>query len=184
MPASARSRSGLAFRATVFLAQALRALALGILALTCLGTRPVRAEVQGKPRIIDGATLEVGGQRFRLAGIEVPALDRVCQRLGQEYACGKVARAMLWDLVAGREVSCRPVGDPEAGSPAGAGARAATCTAGDTSLNEGMVATGWAVANPAGTAPYDQLENDAKAARRGLWTGEFEPPANGHQSSE
>jgi endonuclease YncB( thermonuclease family) len=135
----------------------------------------VPAEVQGKPRIIDGETLEIAGRRIRLSGIDAPALDQICHRAGQEYACGRVARAVLWDLVAGREVACQPVGDAEADDT---GTIAARCKAGDTNLNESMVEAGWAVADPASAAPYGQLEQDAKAARRGLWTGEFErPPA-------
>ena len=137
------------------------------------------AEVQGKPRILDGDTLEVGGQRLRLYGIEAPARDQVCRRAGQEYACGKVARAVLWALVDGREVSCAPVAAAEAD-----GTAAAICTAGDTSLNEDMVASGWALADPAGVVPYDQLERVAKTARRGLWTGKFDPPATWRRNAQ
>ena len=169
----------------------LRALALGVAMLPATPIpAAVAAAVKGKPRIIDGETLAIAGQRFRLDGIRAPALDQVCHRAGEEYACGKVARAALWDLVGGREVSCAPAADAgspaataadaSSGSPAAvsadAGAIAATCTAGDTNLNEGMVAAGWALADPPGRVPYDQFEEGAKVARRGLWTGEFDPP--------
>jgi endonuclease YncB( thermonuclease family) len=130
----------------------------------------VAAEVQGKARILDGDTLEIGGQRFQLYGIEAPALDQVCHRAGQEYACGKVARAVLWALVGGREVSCAPLVAAQGDAPT-----AAICSVGDTSLNESMVAAGWALADPASPVPYGQLQHVAKAARRGLWTGEFDP---------
>jgi endonuclease YncB( thermonuclease family) len=146
-------------------------------------------EVRGKPQIIDGNTLEVAKQRFRLAGIVAPAPGQVCQRAGQEYECGKVARAMLWDLTGGGDVTCQPA-EPAADATAKAvvaekpAAVAAICKAGDTNLNEGMVSAGWAVADPAGTAPYDQLEKRAKAARRGLWTGEFERPRAGQDKAE
>jgi endonuclease YncB( thermonuclease family) len=132
--------------------------------------------VHGKAQVLDGDTLEIGGQRWRLYGVQAPGLDQVCHRAGQEYACGKTARAVLWSLVSGREVSCAPVG--------AAGSADAICTAGDTSLNEGMVAAGWALAEPAGVLPYEQLEQLAKAARRGLWSGEFERPATSRQSTQ
>jgi endonuclease YncB( thermonuclease family) len=168
-------------------APALWALALGA-AMMFASPVPAAApaEVQGKPRIIDGATLEVAGRRFRLAGIAAPALAQVCHRADQEYACGKVPRAVLWNLIAGREVTCQPVADTGSGD-AGAkktGARAATCRAGDTNLNESMVTAGWAVADPAGTTPYDPLEESAKAARRGLWSGEFDKPQALHETTE
>ena len=144
-----------------------------------LATQPVgAAEVQGKPRVLAGDTLAIGGRRFRLDGIKAPELDQICHRAGQEYACGKVARAVLWDLIAGHEVTCQPAADTK---DAGAGAIPATCEAGPTNLAESMVQAGWAVADPAGAAPYDQLEREAKAARRGLWTGEFDRPQAWHE---
>jgi endonuclease YncB( thermonuclease family) len=161
-------------------ARARRGLVLGALALASLAPGAALAEVEGKPRILDGDSLEIAGQRFRLTGIEAPALDQVCHHAGQAYACGKVARAVLWDLVAGREVRCEPLAD------AGSGDIAATCKAGDTNLNEGMVAAGWALADRAAaqsTQSYGALEDDAKAARRGLWTGTFELPASGRPNT-
>ncbi len=160
---------------------------LGALALASLAPGPALAEAPGKPRIVDGGSLEIAGQRFRLAGIEAPALEQVCHRAGQAYACGKVARAVLWNLVAGREVRCEPVGDHDPGKPPvvkDGGAIAATCKAGDTNLNEGMVVAGWAFADQAAGERYGALEDDARQARRGLWTGSFEPPAGGRQSAE
>ena len=158
---------------------ALRVLALGAAMLPAtLAPAAGPAAVKGKPRIIDGEMLAIAGRLFRLDGIKAPDLDQVCHRAGEEYACGKVARAALWDLVAGREVSCMPVAaaDSPAGATTGAGVIAATCTAGDANLNESMVAAGWVLADPPGTVPYDQFEEGAKVARRGLWTGEFDPP--------
>ncbi len=134
------------------------------------------AAVEGKPRIVDGASLEIAGRRFRLAGIEAPGLDQVCERAGQAYDCGKVARAVLWNLIDGREVSCEPARDAGA---AGAGAIAAICKAGDTNLGERMVAAGWAFADRSAAEAYGALEDEAKKARRGLWTGSVEPPAGG-----
>jgi endonuclease YncB( thermonuclease family) len=148
---------------------ALAARALAV-AIALASPAAVAAEAHGKARILDGDTLEIAGQRFRLYGIEAPAPDQVCHRAGREYACGKVARAVLWALVGGREVSCVPVGAAQ-----GDAASAAICSVGDTSLNESMVATGWALADPATPVPYGQLQHVAKAARRGLWTGEFDP---------
>jgi endonuclease YncB( thermonuclease family) len=136
------------------------------------------AEIAGTPRIIDGVTLEVAGQRIRLFGIDAPDLDQVCQHGGRDYQCGRVARAALWDLVAGRDVSCEPV----AGASAPDGGLAAICTAGGLSLNDNMVATGWALADPAATDRYVAAEADAKQARRGLWKGEFEPPRKWRQT--
>ncbi|MGH6900304.1 MAG: thermonuclease family protein [Geminicoccaceae bacterium] len=133
---------------------------------------PARAEIAGSPQIVDGRTLVMAGQQIRLFGIDAPDLDQVCQHGGRDYQCGKVARATLWDLVAGLDVSCTP--EAEAAGPDGS--IAATCTAGDRNLNESMVHAGWALADRAATDRYVATEADARKARRGLWRGEFEPP--------
>jgi endonuclease YncB( thermonuclease family) len=133
---------------------------------------PALAEIAGSPRIVDGRTLEVAGQKVRLFGIDAPDLDQVCRHGGRDYQCGKVARAALWDLVAGLEVSCTP----EAEAPGPDGSIAASCTAGDRNLNESMVAAGWALADRDATERYVAAEADARKARQGLWKGEFEPP--------
>jgi endonuclease YncB( thermonuclease family) len=142
------------------------------LALASLPPGLARAQVGGTPRIIDGATLEIAGQRFRLHGIAVPALDQVCRRANQDYPCGQVARAVLWDLISGLDVSCLPVpAAAQAGDPI-----PATCAAGGTELNRSMVEAGWALADRTVSEGYVALEADAEAARRGLWSGEFDLP--------
>jgi endonuclease YncB( thermonuclease family) len=129
------------------------------------------AAISGPPRVVDGDTLEVGAQRVRLFGIDAPALDQLCQHGGQEYQCGRVARAALWDLVGSLDVSCEPAGAARAQN----GLIIATCRAGRIDLSAAMVRSGWALADPA-TDRYVALEAQAKQARRGLWRGAFEPP--------
>jgi endonuclease YncB( thermonuclease family) len=129
------------------------------------------AATAGPSRVVDGETLEVGAQRVRLFGIDAPALDQVCQHGGQDYQCGRVARATLWDLVGGLDVSCEPAG----ASSAPDSVMMAICRAGGIDLNEAMVLSGWALADRAATGRYAALEAQAKQARRGLWRGQFEP---------
>jgi endonuclease YncB( thermonuclease family) len=130
------------------------------------------ADLAGPPRIVDGDTLQVAGQRVRLFGVDAPELDQVCQRAGHDYHCGKIARAALWELIGGLDVSC----EPERAAPARDGVVLATCSAGGVSLNEAMVRSGWAVADPQSADRYVALQADAEQARRGLWRGTFEPP--------
>jgi len=142
---------------------------VAVLVVTAL---PARAELTGAAQIIDGNTLEVAGQRVELFGIDAPDLDQVCRHAGRDYECGKVARAALWDLVAGLDVVCTP----EPGVPTEDGVVVATCTAGGFSLNENMVHTGWALADRQASDRYVAKEEEAKEARRGLWRGEFDLP--------
>ena len=148
-------------------------------ALLGLGAAPGLAQVEGTARILDGQTLEVAGERFRLQGARAPALDQVCHRLGKPYPCGKVARAVLWNLVGGLDVSCTPVPDAAAD-----GALPAICTAGDTRLNQAMVESGWALADRTAGDPYDALEAAARKAGRGLWRSEFDLPGTPRPTSE
>jgi endonuclease YncB( thermonuclease family) len=146
---------------------------LSAAALAVALVAPALAEIAGPSHIIDGRTLEVGGQRIRLFGIDAPDLDQLCRHGGRDYHCGQVARAALWDLVSGLDVGCAP----ETEAPGPDGTIAATCSAGEVSLNEAMVRSGWALADRAASDRYVAIEADARSARRGLWKGPFEPPS-------
>lgn len=138
----------------------------------CLAGAPADAQVEGAPSVLDGQTLGIAGQRFHLQGVVAPALDQVCHRAGKPYPCGKVARAVLWELIGGRDVACTPVPDATAAD----GTLPATCVAGPVSLNEGIVGSGWALADPATGGAYEALAKAAKDAGRGLWRSEFDLP--------
>jgi endonuclease YncB( thermonuclease family) len=70
------------------------------------------------------------------------------------------------------------------GAPADAGAVVAICKAGEVNLGEGMVAAGWAQADRAAPEAYGTLEDGARAARRGLWTGTLDRPEGGRAKTE
>ncbi len=124
----------------------------------------------GRPIVIDGETLEIGGKRYRLYGVDAPDLRQRCEIRGRTYDCGNVSRAALMDLVAGVEATCAPLQ-----SRPGETGRA-RCVAGGYDLAEGMVHTGWALALPCEGAGYARIERRAERARRGLWQGRFTPP--------
>ncbi len=129
-----------------------------------------KAEISGIPIVIDGETLELGGERFRLYGIDAPDRRQKCEIRGRDYDCGHVSKTALMDLVAGVEIRC--VARPSAA----AGDRRAICTANGYDLAEGMIHTGWALAMRRDGGKYLRIERRAERARRGLWQGTFVPP--------
>ena len=124
--------------------------------------------LRGFATVIDGDTLVVAGRLLDLQGIAAPEFGRRCELGGKAFDCGEISRAALLDLTAEYEVVCRT----EAGSPAGT----AHCEADGYDLSEGMVYTGWALADPSGGDSYRSLQSEARAAERGFWRGRFLEP--------
>lgn len=120
----------------------------------------------GTARVIDGDSLVVDGTEVRLKGIDAPEGRQSCQRDGRDWPCGEDARRALQQLIAGQKVECRA---PEVDQH---GRNLAFCTAGSRELNREMVRVGFALSYPS----FGSEEAEAKAARRGLWSGTFQRP--------
>ncbi len=150
--------------------------AVWLLAMT---GHPALAEITGRPKIIDGDTLEVQGQTIRLYGIDAPELGQTCTIEGRAYDCGMVARTALLDLTAGVAVTCQVVSAEVVSAEPGRAAedgRIGRCFAQGYDLSEGMAYTGWALALREVSERYLVFEERAQAAGRGLWKGRFVTP--------
>ncbi len=145
--------------------------AIWLLAMT---GQPALAEITGRPKIVDGDTIELQGQAIRLYGVDAPELGQACTIGEQTYDCGMVARTALLDLTAGVAVTCRVLA-PEPGAAAGE-AKPGRCFAQGYDLSEGMTYTGWALALREVSERYLVFEERAQAAGRGLWKGRFVTP--------
>jgi len=144
---------------------------IGVLALMMAAAFPAAADVTGKARVVDGNTLEIGGERIRLDGIDAPDPDQEClSGKGKPYDCGIQATKELSGLVSGHTLVCKGEEHDQDGR------LIATCSLGPFDLNEMMVADGWAVADPARGKAYVRAETAARARNVGLWKGTFDPP--------
>lgn len=126
--------------------------------------------VSGPAEVIDGETLKIGSEVFRLWGIDAPEPQQSCVIRGRTYPCGRIAATALMDLVVATKVSCRLLPD-KTDMP-----RAAVCSAAGYDLAEGMVYTGWALAMPRTGTRLARLERVSAKRKRGLWKGEFQMP--------
>ena len=136
------------------------------------GGRPGRPDrLAGPAQVLDGrpwtwtATGRAAGRDRR------PDPQQTCRWNGRTIPCGLIAGDALRDLVTGADVQC--------GSPAPPDGRlVGVCQADGFDIGGNMVYTGWAIAAPDGPPRYRETEAKAKAARRGLWRGEFVMPAD------
>ncbi len=152
----------------------LSSLCLALALLPALPGTAARAEVTGPPRVIDGDTLEVEGVVVRLTGIDAPELGQSCRIGARAYDCGKIARTALLDLTAGVTVSCKLA--PPSPEDSDTDGRVGRCSADGYDLSEGMAYTGWALALRRVSDRYVAFEEQARAAGRGLWKGQFVTP--------
>jgi endonuclease YncB( thermonuclease family) len=128
------------------------------------------ADITGKPRVIDGDTLEIAGERIRLHGIDAPEAGQTCRADGIEYRCGQQAALALADKIGQQAVSCQPKDQDRYGRII------AVCWLGAEDLGAWMVSEGWALAYRKYSTDYVLHEGAARQDRRGLWRGEFQAP--------
>jgi endonuclease YncB( thermonuclease family) len=129
------------------------------------------AELNGKPRVIDGDTIELSGQRVRLHGIDTPETKQECRKGdGAAYQCGTMATFALAELIEEHWVKCTGDGNDRYNR------LVATCFAGPVNLNLEMVRRGWALAYRQYSKRYIAVEAEAKTRHVGLWQGTFVKP--------
>lgn len=124
----------------------------------------------GRVSVVDGDTIELHGERIRLAAIDAPEARQSCERDGAAWPCGRRAAFALADFVGSRTVTCRWHERDRYRRPV------ATCEVAGTDLGGWLVEQGWALAFRRYGLAYVTEEDRARAARRGLWAGSFVPP--------
>ena len=139
---------------------------LAVLSFLILITFPASADLVGKPRVIDGYTIEIAGERIRLHGIDTPETKQTClDKIGKHWRCGQEATFALANLIGDHWITCKGTERDRYGR------LIAVCYAGDFDLNAMMVQQGWALAYRRYPMDYVPEEDNARFHKRGLWQG-------------
>lgn len=125
--------------------------------------------ISGKASVVDGDTMLVGSRLVRLHGVDAPHLRQTCLSGVSTWPCGERSARRLSELADGREVSCVVT------VPAGEGV-AAVCRTAEGDLAKAMVRDGMAAVARWIPGGYANVEDQARAARRGMWAGSFSLP--------
>ncbi len=131
----------------------------------------ITANAGEKVKVVDGDSLEIGGRRIRLLGIDSPEYRQTCyDKRHKRYSCGIKAKQHMEQLVAAGDVECKETGTDRYKRSL------CVCYSGEKDLNKEMVRSGWAVVYRDEGAGYREAEQDAKKHRRGIWQGKFMRP--------
>lgn len=128
-------------------------------------------ELTGYPTVVDADTLILSDMRVRLHGVDAPEKEQSCiDANGTQYRCGGVATEALRAKIGTAPVRCIVTGPEKYRRLVG------HCHLGKVDLNGWLVANGYALAYRPFSVRYVAQEDEAKAAKRGIWSGSFTPP--------
>ncbi|MEP9378124.1 thermonuclease family protein [Aquabacter sp. CN5-332] len=156
---------------------ALRALAALVLCLLAPAAMAQQIRVPGqdlamvgRAAVIDGGTIEIGGNSIRLANLEAPPSSQTCtEKNGKAtWRCGDRASIFLNTFVGIATVTCFPHGIDAYTR------EVAHCFVNGQDIGAALVRAGWAL--PRFSDEYAAEAAQAKAAGAGLWAFDFVPP--------
>jgi endonuclease YncB( thermonuclease family) len=129
------------------------------------------APTVGSAYVIDGDTIDIGATRIRLEAIDAPELEQSCNDAqARPWPCGRRAAEELRHYVNGQALTCEPTRFDRYRRVL------ATCFRPDGSnVSAWLVRQGWAVAFRS-TTRYRAEQEEAAAAKRGIWAGTFTLP--------
>ena len=133
--------------------------------------KTANASYVGVTTVIDGDTIDIHGQRFRLFGIDAPESKQLCKDAsGKPYRCGQVAANALSDLIGRQTVTCENKDIDRYKRIL------AVCSVGGQDVGAYLVAKGLAVAYVHYSSAYVPAETAARAVGLGLWAGTVDMP--------
>ncbi len=132
---------------------------------------PLARSIAGRASIIDADTIEIRGERIRLWGIDAVEGRQTCRLGGQLWRCALDAAFAISAHLEGQSVQCMERGRDQYNRTV------AVCTVRGGDLGGWLVSAGFALDyRRYSGGRYAAEQAAARAGKRGLWRGEFEPP--------
>ena len=145
-------------------------LVIGLMRGFWQGLRIEWRQYRGRPRVIDGDTLEIRGERIRLFGVDAPEIGQPWWDEGErEQDAGLAAKDALTALVEGQKLAVNVLREDQYQRSI------AIVKVDGRDLARSLVSQGWAFASP-GSTRYRRTEASARRKRRGFWRGEVTMP--------
>jgi len=152
--------------------------AAGLLVFVVSRYSPLGQPIAGAVRVVDGDSLHVGTTEVRLFGVDAFEGRQVCVRDGNPWRCGEAAANELRKLTTGHAITC------DKRDTDSYGRTVAVCTNGAVDLGAELTRAGLALAYRQYSDDYVDEENEAHAARRGAWGGNFTDPWDARRAGE
>lgn len=127
--------------------------------------------LRGQGYAVDADTIDVGGERVRLYGIDAPETAQSCRdERGRRWWCGTSATHRLTQMLEEGPVSCRGSTRDDYGR------LLATCSTERGEINRRLVAEGLAWAFVRYSQTYASTEAQARRLRAGVFGADNQPP--------
>lgn len=140
-----------------------------LLCAAILFAQSVHVSAGSQVHVVDGDTLDLGGRRYRLHGIDAPEAAQMCAgRYGPTWDCGQASIHLIEELTNGKSVDCDDRGRDAYGRTL------AVCTAAGVEINAQMIQQGMAWAFRKYSLDYIAMEDEAREMGLGIWQAKTE----------
>lgn len=131
----------------------------------------IAAALIGIASVIDGDTLEIHGQRIRLAGVDAPESRQVCMLEGKPWRCGTAAANALSEWIGTQTVHCEDKGRDRYRRVV------ARCVVNGIEVNAWLVTNGWALdMQKYSGGKFKAIEEEARERGLGIHQSIYERP--------